>query len=322
MDALYTWVDGEDPVLTAKRESYLTGRHEDRFNDIGGRARYANGGELYLSVASLLRFAPFIDRIFVITDGQDPGLDQFLARHFPESPVQVFLVDHKDIFRGYESYLPVFNSLSIETLMWQIPALSEDFLYLNDDFFLVAPCTKEDFFRDGKVVSIHRSWPVWVADFLTWIRPSRADGKKRFTYKDSLRNGALRIGSRHYFHILHTPMPLRKSVFARYYAAHPEDVILNISHRFRDNEQYNNLELCPLLLEREGALIHEPSNGRDLQLRPSRSKKHYMRRKLREIARMKALKYVCMNDLDACTEEDKRLFWEWASALVGVPFKA
>ena len=319
IDCVFTWVDGNDP---AWRQDYLAAAGKENFGDIAGEVRYANGGEIYLAVASILRFAPFIGRIFVITDGQDPRLDAFVARHFPGSRVQIILVDHRVIFEGYESYLPVFNSLAIETLMWRIPGLSDKFIYMNDDFFFTAPSVEEDFFRQGKVVCPHPRRPVWAANLLTWIRRRRSDGKKRFTYKDSLRNGSTLIGEKSYYHILHIPLPFRKEILQGYYAHHPEDILLNIIHRFRDNAQYNNQQLYLQLVRREGLLIEEKAPGIAIQLRPSPRKKHYMRRKLREINRMPRLKYACMNALSDCSEEDRRLFWEWASGLVGVPFEA
>ena len=319
IDCVITWVDGDDPVFRERMEAFLTDRHEEKLSDVAGEVRFSNGGEIYLAVASVIRFAPFIGRIFVITDGQDPKLDEFMARYFPESRVRIILVDHKVIFDGFESYLPTFNSLSIETLMWRIPDLSREFIYLNDDIFFTAPAVAEDFFRQGKVVCPHPRYPVWVADFLTWIRRRRADGRKRFTYKDSLRNGSTLIGAKQYYHIKHTPVPIRKDILAGYYAHHPEDILLNIAHRFRDNAQYNNQQLFLQLARRQGLLIEEKAPGNVIQLRPSPRKHHYMRRKMRRINRMPRLKYACMNALSACSDEDRRLFWEWASALVGVP---
>jgi MFS family permease len=37
-------------------------------------------------------------------------------------------------------------------MLWRIPDLAEDFLYVNDDFAIVQPVQPTDFFRDGRVV--------------------------------------------------------------------------------------------------------------------------------------------------------------------------
>ena len=71
IDAVITWVDGEDPVHEAKRRKY---GHPSLFkvNDIAGSTRYTSVGEIFWCVASLNRFAPWINRIFIVTDAQDP----------------------------------------------------------------------------------------------------------------------------------------------------------------------------------------------------------------------------------------------------------
>ena len=59
---------------------------------------------------------------------------------------KVHLVDHSDIFANHGAALPTFNSLAIETFLWNIAGLSDRFIYFNDDVFLTAPCQKSDFF--------------------------------------------------------------------------------------------------------------------------------------------------------------------------------
>lgn len=49
-----------------------------------------------------------------------------------------------------KEYLPTFNSCTIEMFLWNIPGLSENFLYANDDFFVVNPTKAEDYFEHGK----------------------------------------------------------------------------------------------------------------------------------------------------------------------------
>ena len=51
------------------------------------------------------------------------------------------VVDHREVFAGYEQFLPTFSSRAIESMLWRIPDLSERFLYLNDDFMLLRPVT-------------------------------------------------------------------------------------------------------------------------------------------------------------------------------------
>ena len=112
--------------------------------------RFGDCGEIDYCVASLLRFAPWLRTIHIVTDAQTPSLMERLKGTPFEDRVRV--VDHKVIFSGYEQFLPTFSSLSIEAMLWRIPGLAERFIYLNDDFQIIRPVALEDFFRDDGVV--------------------------------------------------------------------------------------------------------------------------------------------------------------------------
>ena len=139
IDIVIPWVDGDDPVLAAKRRQYLTGKREDKHADVAAATRYCDLGVIFWCIDSINIFAPFIRKIFIVTDGQDPHLEEHLTARFPKGHIPVEIVDHSVIFKGYEKYLPTFNSRSIEALIWRIPGLSEHFLLMNDDFFLAGP---------------------------------------------------------------------------------------------------------------------------------------------------------------------------------------
>ncbi|MDE6872040.1 MAG: Stealth CR1 domain-containing protein [Bacteroidales bacterium] len=321
IDAVLTWVDGNDPALKAVKTSYLTGRKEDTLNDVAGPARYIQEGELHYAIASILRFAEYVKRIFIVTPGQDPHLEDFIGRNFPDSKVPVIIIDQDSLFEGHEKYLPVFNSIAVETMIWRIPGLSEEFIYMNDDFFFAAPSRYEDLFQDGKVVLYSERYPNIAAEFLRLVRPRRKDGKRRFTYKDSLLNSSYAAGMNHYYHLPHEPHPLLKSLFEDFYREHPEAITRNISHRFRDNEQYNVQSLGYLLAEKAGKLIHRSASGLTIKFQPAPEKKNHIQKKLKKISRMKNLRYGCMNDLRNASEDEKKMFWEYMSNLLDVKFK-
>ena len=83
-------------------------------DDIAGPARFRSEGEIFYCAASILRFAPFVRKIFIVIDEQDPHLDGFLTRDFSKNHIPVEIVDHKILFRGYEQYLRVFNSRTVK----------------------------------------------------------------------------------------------------------------------------------------------------------------------------------------------------------------
>ena len=61
---------------------------------------------------------------------------------------KVHIVYHKDFIP--EKFLPLFNSCAIEMFLHNIPGLSEQFLYGNDDMYPLYRLKKSDFFLDGK----------------------------------------------------------------------------------------------------------------------------------------------------------------------------
>lgn len=134
VDLVYLWVDGSDPVWQAKRQS-VAGYEGNTSADCKGR--YADNGELKYSLRSVELYAPWIRKIFIVTDNQVP---EWLDATNPK----IQIVDHKEILSP-ES-LPCFNSRIIEHSLFRIPGLAEHFLYANDDMFINSSVTPDDFF--------------------------------------------------------------------------------------------------------------------------------------------------------------------------------
>jgi hypothetical protein len=135
IDAVYTWVDGEDPAW-ARRKAEARGDayHEESASD----ARFLSRNELRYSLRSLHLNAPWIRHVYIVTDDQVPA---WLSGTDPS----VRVVDHREIFARPED-LPTFNSHSIESQLHRIEGLSEHFLYFNDDMFLGRPVAPQTFF--------------------------------------------------------------------------------------------------------------------------------------------------------------------------------
>lgn len=128
IDVVYTWVDGGDPEFQRTAQRYAS---SDRSIEAAGPRRFRDSGELRFSLRSLETYAPWVGRIFLVTNGQIP---QWLRTDHP----RLRLVRHEDIFQD-ASHLPTFNSAAIEANLHRIPGISSRFLYLNDDFFFGRP---------------------------------------------------------------------------------------------------------------------------------------------------------------------------------------
>lgn len=318
IDAVVLWVDGHDPAWLAKRNRYLLGG-EDRHDDIAGATRYNSVGEVYYCFASINRFAPFVRRIFLVTDHQEPPhLDDFLSHNFPDGYIPYEVVDHSIIFQGYEDCLPTFNCNSIESLLWRIPGLSEHYIYFNDDVVLLSPARPDDFFVGDATCCYARWYSTALARLLHALKP-RKEGHKPMGFKSLLVN-TLRFSSprRRFLFLLHTPLPVRRSFFERYFTARPDVLRVNIVQRFRHPSQFNPQELFYLEEEREGRCLVIPSHRNVFYYKPHAGGR-YLRRKAREFSRSNAL-FGCFNSLDQATAGEREQVLRWVAKRLKVDF--
>lgn len=143
IDVVYTWVDGGDPAWQRRKARALAGNSwVDEINtQAANDSRYASRDELRYSLRALHSFAPWVRRVFLVTDDQvPPWLDLAHPR--------ITVISHREVF-GSTGTLPTFNSQAIESRLHRIPGLAEHFLYLNDDVILGRPVTPDLFFTPG-----------------------------------------------------------------------------------------------------------------------------------------------------------------------------
>ena len=104
------------------------------------------------SLRSIEKFAPWIHKVFIVTNGQIPD---WLDINHPK----VEIITHEMIFPD-PSVLPTFSSSSIEMNLHRIPGLSDYFIYFNDDVFLGQPVFPYDFYTLEKGQIMYFSWEV------------------------------------------------------------------------------------------------------------------------------------------------------------------
>ena len=142
IDAVITWVDGSEPNYQRKLKKYLKDNHTIR-------RQYLQANEVRFCIASIIKYAPFIRKVFIVTDNQTPDLNSI--KDFV-SLDKVIMVDHKEVFKNFEKFLPTFNIRSIDAVLHRIEGLSEKFIYFNDDMFLIKKTKPEDWFVGDKAV--------------------------------------------------------------------------------------------------------------------------------------------------------------------------
>ncbi len=235
MDAVITWVDGADPQHRCKMANYLNTLKQRP--DSADPTRFSDNGELDYAVASIRQYAPWIRTIYIVTDEQTPELVN--SDQAGDGPA-IKIVDHKEIFRGHEQYLPVFNSLSIEAMLWRIEGLSEDFIYLNDDMMFIRPVAPENFVR-GEQYVVRGRWRKkrnrkWLYRLRKKLGHQSTAGK--VSHRDTQEHSADAINDdRRYLDLPHCPVVMNRGFFRTFFTEHPNILNATLSHRFRHSQQ-------------------------------------------------------------------------------------
>lgn len=137
IDFVFPYVDMRDEIW---QESYKEERRRlDLPTDIS-KIRYRSWDNLKYLLRSIAKNAPWAGKVHMIVSNREQVPDWI-------DTTRVNIVLHEDIIP--EEYLPTFNSCTIEMFLGNIPGLSERFIYLNDDIFILRPMKEKDFFENN-----------------------------------------------------------------------------------------------------------------------------------------------------------------------------
>jgi hypothetical protein len=240
IDAVIPWVNGNDENWQKKINEYLEIKID--FDKKKESVRFNSIGEIDIAIKSIIKFAPYFRNIFLVTDNQKPESFETLQSLAKSKGINLILIDHKTIFKGFEEYLPCFSSCSIETMFYRIPDLSEHFVIFNDDFFLMRETKPNDFFINGYPI-IRGRWKKFNEDkkirkfyhsILSFIGKPKI--KKGVSFKGIQQKGARLAGTNKYIRHFHAPYSVRKSVLVNYFKQNDE--VNNIKYRFRHKNQF------------------------------------------------------------------------------------
>ncbi|MGV8884047.1 MAG: stealth family protein [Microbacteriaceae bacterium] len=217
IDMVFSWVDGTDVEFQRARarqmQSYVVGEGDDH------EARFRQLDELRYALRSVHLFAPWVRRIFVVTDSPAP---YWLAEH-----PGVTIVRSEDFFAD-PSVLPTHNSQAVESQLQHIPGIAEHFLYSNDDMFFGRPVTPGMFFSPGGVTRF--------VEATTRIGLGTSN-TQRSGFENSARvNRTLlseRFGVMITRHLEHCAAPLRRDVLLELESEFSEDFARTAASRFR-----------------------------------------------------------------------------------------
>lgn len=140
IDFVIPWVDGSDPEWQKEFNKYTP-----KNKILNTSSRFKDWDNLQYIFRAFEEFTPWVNKIFFITYGHLPS---WLNGNHPK----LVIVKHSDYIPA--EHLPTFSSHPIEINLHRIEELSEQFVYFNDDFFLLKRLCSNEFFKNGLPVDI------------------------------------------------------------------------------------------------------------------------------------------------------------------------
>lgn len=289
VDVVVLWVDGGDPLHEAKRRKYMD---QSIFNAQQNSAtRFASVGEEYYCLHLIRKNMPWVDKVFLLTDNQEPSW----LTSAKKSELNVTVVDHKTIFGTDQNFLPTFNSQSIETLVYRIPGLSEKFILFNDDFFVIKRTIEKDYFEgdvpkmrgylipgNKRLARIYLSIPG-VREKIYGVVAPRFGSEK-------IREAALRIAL-----ISHVPFPVNLKDYKSCMESNARGEG-NAKYRFRDSKQFSPIQVYTNIFYQKNRIIVVPADLAYCQ-NPEFSEIMTVQDINKEINKRNA-KHLCLQSLD------------------------
>jgi hypothetical protein len=294
IDVVIAWVDGRDPKHRAKRKRYLA--------DPGGDAkpervatderRFSDNDEIRFCLRSIRNYAPWVRTIWLVTDDQVPAS---IDRQRAEQD-NIRIVDHREIFRGYDQLLPTFNSRAIESMLWRIDGLADRFVYFNDDMMLVGPVEPTDFFSHEGKAMLRGRWSNWQQQL---ERGNSFNGGGKLL-------GAEMLGytSELFFSSDHMNYPMLRPAMEELFDEFQPAFLANAAYRFRNRKQFWPISAHDhLLVNSDRARVVKPRNSAHFSVRYCQTASpDALEARLKQLAEG-TTRFACINYLEAVVDK-------------------
>lgn len=278
IDVVIPWVDPTDKEWQASKNKFLKDLNNDKVDN--SENRFRDWDNFKYVFRGIDKFMPWVHKIYLITCGQVPDWMN------KEADDRLVIVNHSDYIP--KEYLPTFSSHPIELNLHRIKELSEHFIYLNDDYFVINETSPEDFFVDGLPCDYALEDPITPdhKDIFNNIlinnmvllnshydrRTVLKEQKKKFysmcDKKAFITNMCFRPLKRNHFfglHYSHLASNILKSIIEKVWTENREILEATSSHKFRNaddvnqfifkNEQYVTGKFHPYNINRFGRAI-------------------------------------------------------------------
>ena len=324
IDVVIPWVNGNDSKHKKKINSYLNDNDIARIPGAYS-TRFVSVNEIKYCILSILKFAPFVRNIFIVTDSQNPNVEKYINNSFPDRLNSIRIVDHKEIFDGFEQFLPTFNSRTIDRFLWRIKGLSDYYVYFNDDIFLIRNVEPEDWFRNRRPV-MRGSWK-----FRPWLRILGNECfkhiQKIYSKYDTINLNpsfylsqwwsAEILGFKfRFFRSEHTPHPIDRNRLKNYFKKHNNLLLKDMVFKFRNYNQYNTVALANHLEIYEKNFFFAPIQT--IYFKPVNRKKNYVSKKIKLCTINKAIKFICIQSLDLAKRKDQEKIFNWMDDILNL----
>ena len=247
IDIVIPWVDGADPVLLEKGRLFENKGEASGVmsGQLNGQYRYRDSGLLKYLFRSIDRFAPWVNKVFLITDNQWPDWLDY-------SNEKLVKVQHEDYIP--EQWLPTFSSNPILLNLHRIQGLSDQFILFNDDMLINKPVKPKDFFVSEDIVKDFGIYSVIPADdpFSHLLLNNMMVINDHFSKMSLIKRAPFKVFNLKYgknlirsmlalpWHAIpgffnpHTPQPYLKKTFEAVWSLEAQRLSATSSHHFRD----------------------------------------------------------------------------------------
>jgi hypothetical protein len=304
IDFVLPWVDGNDPLWI---ESF--NKHAPKEKNISidiALERYRNENLLKYWFRCIEQNAKWVHKIFFITNGQMPQWLNLANK-------KLILVKHEDYIPS--KYLPVFSANPIEIYLHLIEELSENFVYFNDDMYLINPVDSDYFFLNNLPRDFAILKPIHPSYFEHITLNDLIEINKFYNKKDVIKNNIWKYINYKYGKYLlqscyfsrlksfpgflnkHMPQAFLKKTFREVWK-NCENTLLNTSlNKFRNIADVNQY------LFRYWQLV----NGDFIPQTDYKNRKYYdvnqgCLKDIRTAIKSKHIKEICLND-EGCPDE-------------------
>ncbi len=314
IDAVISWVDGYDPVYQEKLKTFC--REQGIEKDVAVEpTRIHQHNEIHYCLHALRRFAPWIRTIYIISNQQTP--QTVIDLKGTDFGNKIKMINQNELLRDVGAEFPVFNSLSIEWLIWQIKGLSNQFLYFNDDFFIIRDVRPDDFFKNNKSV-LRGEWKTQVGQKWSYKIKKKIlscigmNLQLKTNPHRAWQEGSAKIAgwNKQFYLLPHAPFPLIKNTFDNYVMHHPQCVLDNIRYPFRHPQHVSSIPLMVHLDIKQKRIIFA-SDCQSVMVNGATHSLKKIKSRLNHAQKNNQVAFVCMQSIDQAPSETQDYMINW-----------